>query len=78
MLAILQLNHARMQHADILVVDMRVFFILSTCLTILSICELVVDDTVDSKDNLEEKTREDAEIRMHHLGWNFLQLGRDI
>ena len=53
------------------------FFILSTCLTILSICELVVDDTVDSKANLEEKTRE-AEIRMYHLGWNFLQLGRDI
>ena len=64
------MNRARMQHADILVVDMRVFFILSTCLTILSICELVVDDTVDSKDNLEEKTREDADIRMYYLGLN--------
>ena len=60
------MNRTRMQDADILVVEMRVFFILSTCLTILSICELVVDDTVDSKDNLEEKTREDAEIRMYH------------
>ena len=38
----------------------------------------MVDDTVDGKDNLEEETREDAEIRMCHLGWNFLQLGRDI
>ena len=29
-------------------------------------CELVVDNTVDGKDNLEEKTREVADIRMNH------------
>ena len=30
----------------------------------------MVDDTVDNKDNLEEKTREDADIRMYYLGLN--------
>ena len=30
--------------------------------------ELVVDNTVDGKKNLEEKTREVADIRMNHLG----------
>ena len=33
-------------------------FVPSTCLTMLSTCVLVVDDTVDGKTNLEEKTRE--------------------
>ena len=40
-----------------ILVDMKVF-ILSTCLTILGTCELVVDSTVDGKGNKEEKTRE--------------------
>ena len=35
-------------------------FILSTYLTTLDTGELEVNDTVDSKDNLEEKTREVA------------------
>ena len=54
------------------------FFILSTCLTILSTCELVVDSTVDGKGNKEEKTREVANIRMFHFCRNFFQLGCDI
>ena len=33
---------------------------------------------MDGKDNLEEKTREVTDIRMYHLGWNFLRLGVDI
>ena len=48
-------------------------FILSRCLTILSICELVVDDTVDGMDNLEAKTREVTDMRMSHISWNFLE-----
>ena len=38
-----------------------IFFILSTFLKTISTCELVVDDTMDGKDNLEEKTREVAD-----------------
>ena len=39
---------------------------------------MVVNNSVDGKDNLEEKTREVTDIRMYHLGWNFLRLGVDI
>ena len=38
----------------------------------------MVNGTLDSKDNKEEKTREVAEIRMYHFSWNFLQLGYDM
>ena len=41
----------------VIVVDMKVF-ILSTYLTTLDTGELEVNDTMDSKDNLEEKTRD--------------------
>ena len=61
----------------IMVVDMKVIYTL-TCLTRLSTWELVVDDTMDGKDNLEEKTREVADIQMYHYGWNFLQLGSEM
>ena len=61
----------------VMVVDMKVF-ILSTCLTTLNTGELVVNSTVDCKDNKEEKTREVADIKMYHYGWNFLQLGHDL
>ena len=50
-----------MWHAAAIVVDMQVFFILSTCLTTLSTCELVADDTMDGKDNMEKKTTKVAE-----------------
>ena len=54
------------------------FFILSTCLTTPSTCEMVVNDTVDCKNNLEEITREVADNRMYHFGKNFLQLRLDM
>ena len=37
------------------------FFILSTFLKTISTCELVVDDTMDGKDNMEKKTTKVAE-----------------
>ena len=37
--------------------------------------ELVVNGIVDNK---EGKTRKVADIRMYHVGWNYLQLGCDI
>ena len=37
-------------------------------------CELVVDNTVDGKDNLEEKTRGVADVRMQHFSCNFLNM----
>ena len=40
----------------------------------------MVDDTVDNKDNLEQKTREDADIRMFYLvlRFEFVHQGRDM
>ena len=35
----------------------------------------MVDDTVHGEDNLEEKTREDADIRMYYLGLNLFNKG---
>ena len=43
-----------------MVVDMKVF-ILSTCLITLKSHVLMVNETLDGKDNLEEKTREVAD-----------------
>ena len=34
-------------------------------------CGLVVNGAVESKDNKAEKTREVADIRIYHFGWNF-------
>ena len=40
---------------------------------------LVVDVIVDGKDNMDEKTKEVAYIRMYHFGWNFFKhVGRDM
>ena len=44
--------------------------ILSTYPTIVSTYELVVDDTVDGKDNKEEMTRVVADIMMYQIIWN--------
>ena len=41
-------------------------------------CGLVVDGTVDGKDNKEEKTREVLDIRMYHIDWNLFKLGCDM
>ena len=35
---------------------------------------MVVDDTVDGKDNLEEKTREVSKIRMYHFSAEIVHL----
>ena len=48
-----------------MVVDMKVF-ILSTYVTTLSTCELVVDNNVDGKDTKEE-TREVPDIITSHV-----------
>ena len=45
-----------MIYAVVMVVDMKVFE-LSTCLTALCTCNLMVDDTVDGKDNVAEKLK---------------------
>ena len=58
-----------MWYAVMMLDDKRVFLFL-TCVTTLSTWELVVDDTMGDKDNLEEKTREDADIKMYFLGLN--------
>ena len=58
----------------IMVVETNTFFILSTFATT---CE-EVDDTMDGKDNKEEKTREGVDIRLYHFSLNFLQLGCDM
>ena len=51
----------------------REFFMLSTWVSTSITWQLVVDDTVDDKDNLEEKTREDADIRRYHIGRSFFK-----
>ena len=66
-----------MIYAGIMVVEMN-SFILSTCVTTLSTCELVVDNTLDGEDNLSEKTREVVDIRLQHFDWNSLQLSSDM
>ena len=66
-----------MWFAVVMMVDMTAF-ILSTCVSTLSACELVFDDTVDGEENLEEKNREVAGIRMYHISLYFLQPGRDM
>ena len=70
-------NFLQLGHDVVMVVDMKVF-ILSTYLTILDTGELEVNDTVDSKDNLEEKPGRSMANRMYHFGWNFLHLGSDM
>ena len=49
---------------------MRVFLCFQLNMSDHKICELVVIDTVDGEDNLEEKTREVADMfdRMCHFG----------
>ena len=54
------------------VVDIKVFFILSTFLSILRSCEFDVDD-VDGKDYKEEESLEVADIRLYHFSRNILQ-----
>ena len=60
-----------------MVVETKAFFIFSKFATTLRTCE-EVDDTMDGKDNQEEKTREGVDIRLYHFSLNFLQLGCDM
>ena len=53
----------------VMLVDMKVFYTFNMSDNIKH--GLVVDNTVDGKDNKEEKTREVVYIRMYHFGWNF-------
>ena len=41
-------------------------------------CCLVVDDTLDSKNDKEEKTKEVADIRMFYFSCNFLHQGCEL
>ena len=54
----------------VMVVETKAFFIFSKFATTLRTCE-EVDDTMDGKDNKEEKTREVAYICMYHFSWNY-------
>ena len=60
-----------------MVVDRRVYTFNTSDQTS-STRELVVDITLDSKDNKEEKTREGVDIRKYHYSLNFLQLRSDM
>ena len=61
----------------VMVVETKAFFIFSKFVTTLRTCE-EVDDTMDGKDNREEKTREVADIRMCPFGCIFLYRGCDM
>ena len=62
----------------VMVVDIKVFFyVFNICITTFRPCEFEVYNTVDGKDNQEEKTGEGVDIRMYHFSLNFLQLGCD-
>ena len=61
----------------VMVVETKAFFIFSKFATTLRTCE-EVNDTMDGKDNKEEKTREGVDIRLYHFSLNFLQLGCDM
>ena len=61
----------------VMVVETKAFFIFSKFATTLRTCE-EVDDTMDGKDNKEEKTREGVDIRKYHYSLNFLQLRSDM
>ena len=59
----------RTWYAVMMLVDMRVFNVFNMSDQI-STWELEVNNTVHGEDNLEEKTRKDAEIRINFLGLN--------
>ena len=52
------------------IMTLSTMMVILTKRTILSKCELVVDDTVDSMDIFEGETGEVAN-RMYHISWNF-------
>ena len=63
----------------VILVDIKVGFCISDIWTkAIRTCWLVVYDSVDGKDNLEEKTREVADRMMYHFDCIFLQLVFDM
>ena len=60
-----------------MLVDMKVFYTFNMCAT-LRPCLYLVDNTVEGRNILEEKTREGVDIRMYHFSFNCLQLGCDM
>ena len=60
-----------------IVVDMKVFYTFNMCAT-LRPCLYLVDNTVEGRNILEEKTREGVDIRKYHYSLNFLQLRSDM
>ena len=55
-----------------MVVDITVFFIISTFVT--TSCEFEVDNPVDGKDIKEEETMEVVDIRMYHFSAEIVHL----
>ena len=54
----------------VIVVDIKVFFILSTCLKTFKSCGLVVNDRVDGKGNHEDETMEFRDIMITSVHWS--------
>ena len=52
----------------VMVVDIKVFFILSTHLKTFKLCGLVVNDRVDGKGNHEDETMEFRDIMITSVG----------
>ena len=51
----------------VMLVAMNVLLILSTSVRTLSTCELLIDDTVKGKDDLEEKAWRVADIKIYYF-----------
>ena len=58
----------------VIVVDITVFFIISTFVTALRSCEFEVDNPVDGKDIKKEETMEVVDIRMYHFSAEIVHL----
>ena len=56
------------------VIDITVFFIISTFVKTLRSCEFEVDNPVDGKDIKEEETMEVVDIRMYHSSAEIVHL----
>ena len=62
-----------------MVVDIKVFsYAFNICITTFRPCEFEVYNTVDGKNNKEEKAWEVADIMIYHFSWKILQVGCDM
>ena len=62
-----EFSSTRIKCAVVLVIEMNYFFIVSTFVTTLRSCVLVVDVTADGNNNEVEETMEVGDIMMYHL-----------